>query len=696
MILFDTDKKPLTFLLQQIEHGQVALPDFQRSFVWDPNATRELVVSVLRSFPAGTLLLMMGGAEVFAPREVEGAPALRATPPYLVLDGQQRLTSLYQAFEGVGTHRYFLNLQELIDGEDLDEAVEVFTLKAARRWDDEHSQAEDLMLPLAQVRSFSSWRSRVQKIYAAVGEDIDKLEKTLIDIEDRFIKSYATYHFPVTTLSANTPLEAVCTIFETLNRTGVKLSAFELITARAFASKVHLRDMWDEARQQHPIIAEFDVDPYYVLQAIATIASRSSKRSAVLGLKVEEILEHWEGAILGLEGSLRLLRDECGVLSPKWLPYTPMLVTMTAAWPGVIAGKGPDVGARLGKLKNWFWCSVFTGAYENSPNSATERDVPELLGWFGGGEEPESVYTFEFNPKRWREITGRQRALYRATIALLMRDNPLDFHHGSAITAGVLASMGVDDHHVFPRAHLVRSKARHEPDSVLNHTLIDRLTNIVISDKAPSTYLAEMREALGGKLDRILTSHGLPCEVDGVLWRDDFEAFLDWREQHLATQLQEVTGLDLVNDRPVGAAKPQTSARGSLGEGGLPLRAMQLLDGRAPSEVIRSAVFQLLTEVAGMPDVVVRAGRSAKTDDGLGRAVQLHRLGSSYGAFAYVFPRGSVTLRLGSIDQGRFPNATIRNVRDRDPYKIRVALTNPDDVVEAIASVKVAYDAALS
>src|SRR6266496_4143190 len=147
MTSFDTDKKNLTFLLDQIENGELALPDFQRDFVWEPGATRELVRSVMQSFPAGTLLLMHSGAKHFKPRQFEESPSLKGDPSYLVLDGQQRLTSMSLAFSGRGTHRYFLNLQELIDGEDLDEAVEVYPVKRIVRWKEMVGQAQDLALP---------------------------------------------------------------------------------------------------------------------------------------------------------------------------------------------------------------------------------------------------------------------------------------------------------------------------------------------------------------------------------------------------------------------------------------------------------------------------------------------------------------------------------------------------------------------
>ena len=104
---------------------------------------------------------MQGGGNIFAPRAFEEAPTLHGEPSYLVLDGQQRLTSLFQAFTGRGTHRFFLNLQELIDGFDVDEAVEVYSAKRVKRWETVEGQAEDLMLPLAAIRGFSDWRDDV-------------------------------------------------------------------------------------------------------------------------------------------------------------------------------------------------------------------------------------------------------------------------------------------------------------------------------------------------------------------------------------------------------------------------------------------------------------------------------------------------------------------------------------------------------
>ena len=152
--IFYPSSEKLAYLLESIHNREVALPDFQRDFVWDPRATEELLESILQNYPAGSLLRIRNkGGFFFAPREVAGAPALDDhSPSYLVLDGQQRLTSLYQALYGTGNHRYFIDLRRLLEDGDLDDCV--FYLRkrrAARRFGTTERQAKDLAFPLAIV-----------------------------------------------------------------------------------------------------------------------------------------------------------------------------------------------------------------------------------------------------------------------------------------------------------------------------------------------------------------------------------------------------------------------------------------------------------------------------------------------------------------------------------------------------------------
>jgi hypothetical protein len=558
MSLFeDTNPRALKDLLAEIHNRTTVLPDFQRDFVWEPGATQELIVSIANNYPAGSILRVRDAKRVFAAREFEGAPPLNGTKhTFLVLDGQQRLTSLYQAFYGVGEHRYYLNLRKLIDGTDFEEAI--FHVRATTKWvkarEDFELQAKELLLPLSVLKGgaggFLQWILEVTNPMPM--EERTRLLSALTRINQDWIRVIDDYHFPVVTLSDKTEPDALCTIFETLNRTGVKLSVFELLTARFWPKDINLRALWDKALVDHPVIEDYEVDPYYVLQGIS-LASRkapSCKRGDVLNLGAANITEWWDRVVRGLAAGLAILRDDCNVMLPKWLPYQTMLPPLAAVLARAERPKTPEVGVQREKLKRWFWCAVFGQAYESAPNSRSAKDVVEILPWLAGGTPPEAVAAFRFDPRALRDVTPRQRSIYRGTICLILGRDARDFHTLAVITGKLMVDQGIDDHHVFPAAYLERqgvSPVRIR-DCVLNRTLIDRTTNQMINDNAPSKYLARIRDTSGFPFDSVLASHILPVGADSPFWRDDYEAFLAWRQERLWQEIQRVTGATVAAD----------------------------------------------------------------------------------------------------------------------------------------------------
>lgn len=539
---FQTNAMSMLPMLDQLENGQIALPDFQRSFVWLPDETRELIVSMIRSFPAGALLFLQDGGDTFKARAVEAAEDLKIRPSYLVLDGQQRLSSLYQALTGVGQSRFFLDVGALIKGSEVNDAVRVLPAEKASVLETRAAQADALLMPLAVIRSGGMARWRDEVVALRDEEDRERLRDLLYKVEEAYIAPLVGYRFPVTVLPGGTPLEAVCTIFETLNRTGRPLTPFELISARAFAGGLSLFDLWQTAREQHPILEDFQIEPYYLLQVIALQLGRSPKRGSVLSLSAEEVAAQWNSVTAEMAGALTLLRDQCGVLVSKWLPYRPMLIPLASAWRKLSEATGPDQGAMRTKLAQWFWCQCFTGEYESSSLTLAERDAPDLKDWLSGGEAPPAVADFQWDPERWRTVTSRQQGLYKATIALSLTNQPRDFHTAAPLTRQVIETGKVDDHHVFPRAYLKDIGRDGEVDSVLNHTLIDRATNGSIGKKAPSVYLAEIRKSLGAELDAVLMSHRLPPGEQSSLTADDFDGFLSWRIHQLKEALTARVG----------------------------------------------------------------------------------------------------------------------------------------------------------
>lgn len=551
-IFEDTNPRALKELLSEIRNQTTVLPDFQRDFVWEPGATQELIVSIANNYPAGTILRVRDSKRVFACREFEGAPKLNGQPhTFLVLDGQQRLTSLYQAFYGVGEHRYYLNLKKLMAGDDFEDAI--FHVRATTRWAKDHesfdAQRKELILPLSVLKGgaggFLNWLLQVTNPLPP--DERTQMLDALTKINTKWIQTIDDYHFPVVTLSAKTEPDALCTIFETLNRTGVKLSVFELLTARFWPQDIRLRELWQRACDDHPIISDFEVDPYYVLQAIAlaTRGTPSCKRSDVLNLRAADISQWWPKVVAGMAQALRILRDDCGVALPKWLPYQTMLAPFAAVLAKVGQPNTPAAGAHREKLKRWFWCAVFSQAYESSPNSQAAKDVAMLTDWLVNDKLPETVATFKFDPKALRDVGPRQRSIYRGTICLILTNHARDFHTLSVITGKLIGDQGIDDHHVFPASYLEKHKgitAARQRDCVLNRTLIDRTTNQIISDRAPSDYLAVIRDTSGFPFEAVLASHCLPTGADAPFWTDDYDAFLTWRQERLWKDIKRVTG----------------------------------------------------------------------------------------------------------------------------------------------------------
>jgi hypothetical protein len=558
---FEPQKKLLNKeLLLIINSKEMALPDFQRDFVWAPSDIKDLIISIMRGFPAGSILRIDSRNETFKPREFKGAPSLDGhTPRYLVLDGQQRLTSLYQAFYGTGDYEYFLRLNKLMSGADLEEALEYHP--RGKRYKTLADQAYYDGFPLSSIftdtyggwlrralREIRNFEAKKQKS-ALLSSD----EEALYSIENQYITPITEYNFPVITLNDNENgdktvfLEAVCKIFETLNSTGVRLSVFDLLTARFFVQDVNLRELWENATNEYNTLELFDVDPYYILQSISLSVHKSPNRKDVLRLTTNDIHKHWNKAIVGMDNAVQFLRDECGVVQAKYLSYRTMLIPLAAFFAEYAHLKGADKGNLRKKLSLWYWCSVFDQTYEK-PTPQTVKDFDEFKKWFDNQIVMSSVDEFQFDKKDLLSATVRQRSIYYGVICLLLHTRPKDFHSAQTINADLMRRNGIDDHHIFPRAFLKEKYPdldERSIDAIVNRTLIDSETNRRIGKQAPSEYLKAIEKAWqnSAQLQDVLTSHLLSFEIESSLYNNDFEMFRQERADNIYNLILSVTSI---------------------------------------------------------------------------------------------------------------------------------------------------------
>ena len=176
----------------------------------------------------------------------------------------------------------------------------------------------------------------------------------------------------------------------------------------------------------------------------------------MLLLEAEAIEHYWDEVVRGFAGALGMLKNECGVLTQKLLPYGMMLVPLAAVWHRVEAKKGADRGKALEKLQRYFWCSVFTGSFDQGANSRAGRDHSELSAWLDSDDAPapQAVAEFFVSAQQLMLATVKRRALYSGLLALSVTSGAKDFHTSQKLTTAQMQSQKIDAHHVFPRKWL--------------------------------------------------------------------------------------------------------------------------------------------------------------------------------------------------------------------------------------------------
>ncbi|MEU8592817.1 DUF262 domain-containing protein [Streptomyces globisporus] len=563
--VFKASPESIGSLIEAIHDGSIALPDFQRSFVWDPKRTVELLKSIISRYPAGTLLTWEQSPNVkFGSRPFEGAPGGAQQTERLVLDGQQRLTALYQALTGTGDYHFFMKVWPFINRSsgtllsledvDLDSALMAYDLTGRMRFDplDEDWQIANGVFPISSYDHLRPWFKKLARSVETDSDAADQIEEVFNKFRDTYLQPLESYSFPVVDLPAKTSLVAVCNIFETLNKSGKVLGPFELLTAKFYPTGVHLRDLWDTACQQYPLIVDFGVDPYNVLQAISLRSRGSAQRFDVLNrLDASGVREHWDATVAAFADVLDMLKRECGVISAQWLPYSMVLVPMAAVYPEVAQLRPQYRAPARERLRQYYWCTVFTENFDQGANSQAGADYKLLRGWVTGGAEdaPEAVREFNLTDYDLLNARANKKALFRGFVTLLIQSGAKDFLTAQAITNLDQKGFILDGARFFPKAWLDGSGNNpdgHSSDLILNRLVIDKSLRRAIRDRPFGEYVAAQEEFDRRKYSDVLASHLVDDGEASGLERSNYNLFLQERLTLLVEQIEEVTGQSLI------------------------------------------------------------------------------------------------------------------------------------------------------
>ena len=505
-------------LLREIDEGKTQLPEFQRSWIWDDDRIRGIIASISQGYPMGVIMrLNYNPSMKFKCRIIEGAENTGNTPLFLILDGQQRLTSIYcSAYshkpvsvrndKGKEIHRfYYLNINKCLDG-NTDRIEAVISVPENRRYRDETAiidlssrelEYQHEMFPLNIIfdsNEREDWADGYKEFYGNTAEYRNKYKLFRSEVLD----TITGYKLPVISLDKDTPKEAVCKVFENVNTGGVVLTVFELVTASFAADDFNLREDWEKCRD---IIRKGgtdimdDVNEVSFLTAITLYSSfmksnvpTACKNSDVLKLTLEDYRNSRDALLEGYELARKLLFSQC-VFRRKNLPYSPQLTILAAIC--AVIGKDNFSTPRVSSiLSRWFWCGVLGEMYGNITPSIYVNDIEDVTAAVRGKpSQNRTVNSAFFSATRLIALKTRTSAAYKGVMALLYRAGCRDLVSGTIMDVVNSMNEMQDVHHIFPEKWC---KAHHCPpekyNSIINKTPLLAASNRSIGGDAPSVY----------------------------------------------------------------------------------------------------------------------------------------------------------------------------------------------------------------
>ena len=596
--MFDTTKEDLKDLLRHAHEGRLQLPDFQRDYVWGDEDVRSLIASVAKGFPVGALLSLRTGGDVrFKPRLLAGVPARDVEPDELLLDGQQRITSLYQSTYAdqpvrTRTHRgtevdrfYYLDIRKaLVAGADIADAIvgvpEDRTIRANFGRDivldlsTRDQEFEQYMFPLNRVFDSKDWFYDWRDHWRARGKDVSDLVR---DFDRGVIDKIERYKMPLIRLDRDNSRQAICLVFEKVNVGGKKLDAFELLTAIFAASDFDLRRDWNGPIDKSGIGRRARIvgspNPRDVLTRVAStdflqactllhtrerrmaraaagvegreLPQISCKRDALLELPLAAYQKHADAVETGMIEAGTFL-NEHKIIWHKDVPYHTLIVGLASTF--ATLGREAQTTAAKEKIARWFWSVTLGELFGSSTETRLARDVPELVEWIRDrGPRAQALDEAVFQQERLRSLRIRVSAAYKGIHALLMRSGCRDFKTNRPTDIMTFFNDQIDIHHIFPQSWC---KKRDIPpavfNSIVNKTPLSKGSNISIGGDAPSVYLRRIEEQEGVSpivLDEILRSHLIEPEH---LRNDDFDSYFDARMEALSKIVADAMGKPVV------------------------------------------------------------------------------------------------------------------------------------------------------
>lgn len=502
-------------LVDRIRDGDIKIPAFQRGFVWNQEQITELLDSIYCNYPIGSILLWSSHDRLKASRNIGGLKLPDREPDYpvnYVLDGQQRLSTIYAVF---CAHRDF---EPGVSGYSADPKV----FEVAFRFDDE------AFIPLTAVEP---GRPAIDLSCLFDTEAFFKaLENLSPDIQKaaRLLHSRVNnYEVPVVTISKRSK-DDVGVIFERINSTATTLTTLDLLVAWTWSEDFHLQEALSELGDSLDAKGFGDLPDKVILQCLGAILAEDARTRTILALDAAKVRAEFGAVGAAISAAIDFLSTEFKIQSLELLPHLQQVVALAFFYNTTATPSGDQIAT----LKKWFWKTAFSRRYAAQTDDKINSDITFMKRLAAGDQSGISAYSSELTKDMLAKVKFAKSHPYtRAFLLLLAQKSPLNLTNGAAIDLGEALSgfNRKEYHHIFPQAFLKkRAVATDKINALCNFCFLPAGSNKKISQKQPSDYIFNLVPDSNRK--QILESNIMPLRME-VYADDNYEEFISKRAE---------------------------------------------------------------------------------------------------------------------------------------------------------------------
>lgn len=534
MLQPENQPKKYDYLFADIDTGRIKIPKFQRDFVWLKEQTAMLLDSLIKGYPIGTFILWKTKEELRHVKNV-GNISLPDAPKgefvYYVLDGQQRITSLYAVRKGLRLTK---------DGKEIDYQDITINLDLDPDADERVVTVE----PPDGATVISVYRL----LSGSLVEFLDEYDRAQLEKIETYQKRLKGYDFSTVVISEY-PIDVACEVFTRINTSGTELTLFEIMVAKTYdqASGFDLAREYDwlienDGSEKDLEDANFDTVPAStVLQCIAAHIGKQVRRRDILKIDKQTFIQSWPVVKDGIFTAVDYVRSHLRIPVSRLLPYNALLVPLTYFF---INNDDEVPSSRQDKLlTQYFWWASLTNRFSSAVETKIAQDLERMDAILVDGVPDyrgEELH-LTVDDLRWRWFSTGD-AFCKAIICLYAYFIPRSFASDSLVkldNSWLKVASSKNYHHFFPKSYLRRQGFEDwQANSVLNITIVDDYLNKrKIRAQPPSKYMRTFQEG-NPNLVETMKTHLIDDMDECGIWEDDYERFVDRRGERVLAELK--------------------------------------------------------------------------------------------------------------------------------------------------------------